>query len=183
MNKKIAVREITLKDIPLIADYWLTASPASLIGMGVDLEKLPTREALTNMLRQQIATPLPEKASYALIWLLNDEPIGHSNVNDIQFGQSASMHLHLWKPALRQQGLGTALVLESLPYFFENLQLQELYCEPYALNPAPNRTLTQVGFTYEKRYPTIPGSLNFEQEVNRYKLTKEQFRAFTNKRL
>ncbi|MHA6249697.1 GNAT family N-acetyltransferase [Pontibacter sp. CAU 1760] len=176
MNKKLAVREITLNDIPLIADYWLAASPAYLTSMGVDLGKLPAREALTNMLRQQIATPLAEKASYAMVWLVDGSPVGHANVNLIQYGQSAYMHLHLWKAELRQQGMGTALVRKSLPHFFENLQLQELYCEPYALNPAPNKTLSRVGFTFEKRYRTIPGSLNFEQEVNRYKLTRERFK-------
>ncbi|MCB9081791.1 MAG: GNAT family N-acetyltransferase [Lewinellaceae bacterium] len=173
----IHVREITPADISLIADYWLLSPPAFLQSMGVDLAKLPSREGLTQMLTAQIQAPPAAKKSYALIWEIEGKPAGHSNVNDIVFGQQATMHLHLWQPNSRQKGLGTLLVKQSLPFFFENLQLQVLYCEPYALNPAPNKTLEKVGFTWEKTYRTIPGSLNFEQEVNRWHLRKEQYLA------
>ena len=38
----------------------------------------------------------------------------------------------------------------------------------YAENPGPNRTLAKLGFRLIKRYRTVPGIINFEQEVNRY---------------
>jgi ribosomal-protein-alanine N-acetyltransferase len=85
------------------------------------------------------------------------------------------MHLHLWNNASRKKGNGTAFVKLTLPYYFENLQLKKLCCEPYALNTAPNKTLKKVGFTFIKKYTTIPGILNFEQEVNLWEMTKEQF--------
>lgn len=175
MNESLAVREVQAEDIDLIADYWLESDSVFLVSMGVDLEKLPTREGLRTMLTHQIHSKMAEKMSYALIWLSDGEPIGHSNVNSIQFGESAFMHLHLWKPETRKRGIGTTLVKKSLPYFFENLKLKVLFCEPYALNPAPNRTLEKVGFVFEKKYRTIPGSLNFEQDVNRWKLTREKY--------
>jgi RimJ/RimL family protein N-acetyltransferase len=62
----------------------------------------------------------------------------------------------------------------TLPYFFENYSLEELYCEPYALNPAPNRTLAKVGFKLVRQEVTTPGILNFEQEVNLWKITKKE---------
>jgi len=40
------VREIALRDIDLIADYWLKSDPDFTVGMGVDLNKLPTRKKL-----------------------------------------------------------------------------------------------------------------------------------------
>jgi [ribosomal protein S5]-alanine N-acetyltransferase len=172
---KLAAREIQDADIDRIADYWLTSDPAFLESMGVDLAKLPTREGLTNMLMTQIQVPYNEKQSYALIWMIDDNPVGHCNVNQIVFGKQAFMHLHLWQAINRQKGAGSELVKKSLPYFFGNLELEELYCEPYAYNPAPNKTLEKVGFQFEKKYTTIPGSLNFEQEVKRWKLTKEDY--------
>ncbi|QHL88181.1 GNAT family N-acetyltransferase [Nibribacter ruber] len=175
MEASLEVRELQADDISLIADYWLTSDPDFLVSMGVDLQKLPSREGLTNMLTSQLKTPMSEKMAYALIWLVDGKPVGHCNVNGIEFGQSAFMHLHLWQPETRQRGMGKELVIKSLPYFFDNLQLQELYSEPYALNAAPNKTLEKVGFTFEKRYVTIPGSLNFEQEVNRWKLTRKDY--------
>ncbi|GAA4308877.1 GNAT family protein [Nibribacter koreensis] len=175
MKASLEVRELQADDISLIADYWLKSDPDFLVSMGVDLQKLPSREGLTHMLTQQLKAPMSEKMTYALIWLVDGTPVGHCNVNNIQFGQSAYMHLHLWQSATRQQGMGTELVKKSLPFFFENLELHELYSEPYALNIAPNKTLEKVGFTFEKRYVTVPGSLNFEQEVNRWKLTRSDY--------
>lgn len=169
----LSVRELQPEDIDLIVRYWLESDAGHLTGMGVDLEKLPKREELQQMLREQIQAPLPEKKSYCVIWEANGEAIGHCNVNKIVFGEEASMHLHLWKGIHRQQGMGTALIRMTLPFFFENLDLKKIYSEPYALNPAPNKALEKAGFNLVKTYRTIPGSLNFEQEVNRWEMNRE----------
>lgn len=178
-NSVLCVREIEVKDIHFIADYWLKSTPDFLLAMGADSRKLPTREELVTMLVEQIDLPIEQKKSYALIWELDGEPIGHSNVNDIEFGKQAKMHLHLWRADKRKKGLGAELVKQSLPFYFKNLQLEVLFCEPYFLNPAPNKTLQKVGFDFEKKYTTIPGSLSFEQEVNRWCLTKAGYEAMT----
>ena len=86
------------------------------------------------------------------------------------------MHLHMWNSDLRKKGIGTELVKMSLPYFFENLQLKKIYCEPYALNAAPNIVLGKAGFTFMKKYLTIPGFLNFEQPVKCWELTYDQYK-------
>ena len=171
----IKVREIQLKDIDLIADYWLKSPSEFLIKMGVDLDKLPSRAGLKEMLTEQINTPITDKKSYALIWELNGIQIGHSNVNGITYGKEATMHLHLWSLTNRKKGIGTLLVKKTLPYYFDKLKVEKLICEPFALNLAPNKTLEKVGFTFIKKYRTIPGSLNFEQEVNRWELTQEVY--------
>lgn len=157
-------------DIERIADYWSNASPAFLEGMGVDLAKLPTRTELSDMLREQLRQPIEQKKSYCLIWEVDGRPVGHSNINKIVFGEEAYMHLHLWETGLRQKGLGTELVKRSVPHFFEKYQLKTLYCEPYALNPAPNKTLPRAGFEFVRSYVTVPGWLNFEQEVNLWRM-------------
>ncbi|MGV6860672.1 MAG: GNAT family N-acetyltransferase [Putridiphycobacter sp.] len=167
----LEVREIDVEDIHLICDYWLNSDPEYLVGMGVDLNKLPSRVDLEKILSTQINTPLRLKKSYALIWLMDGHPIGHCNVNNIQFGKEATMHLHLWKSNHRNKGIGTRLLKLSIPLFFEKLNLIKLICEPYAINKAPNQTLKKIGFTLVKSYLTTPGSLNFEQEVNRWELT------------
>ena len=64
----IYVREIERRDVQLITDYWMTSDADFLISLGVDLAKLPNREAFTNMLTEQIKTPIKDKKSYALIW-------------------------------------------------------------------------------------------------------------------
>ncbi|GAB2533419.1 GNAT family N-acetyltransferase [Rufibacter soli] len=175
-EKILSVRELQARDIAPLSDYWFSADPAYLQGMGVDLAKIPAQDQWQEMLEAQLAQGYEEKQSYCLIWEANGQAIGHTNVNKIIFGQEAFLHLHLWKQDFRQKGMGTALVKKSLPYFFTHLQLKTLYCEPYALNPAPNKTLEKVGFTYQKEYITTPGWINFEQPVCLWALTEETFR-------
>jgi RimJ/RimL family protein N-acetyltransferase len=171
-----SVREIQERDISLIIDYWLNADKLFLLNMGVDINKMPSKEEWQNMLLAQISQPYENKNSYCIIWQVNGTPVGHSNVNKIVFREEAYMHLHLWKNEFRKTGFGTELVSMTLPYFFENLNLKKLYCEPYALNPAPNKTLKKTGFEFVKEYITTPGFLNFEQKVNLWELSYEKFR-------
>jgi len=173
---QLSVRELTRGDIELIASYWINADRSFLEGMGVDVSKLPSREQFTSYLLNQIETPLSSKESYCLIWLMNGEPIGHCNTRPTVFGQHASMHLHLWKQDERKKGTGLQFLKLSIPVFFDTLMLEDLYCEPYALNPAPNKAMERLGFTLVKEYNTIPGSFNFEQPVKKWHLSKAEFK-------
>lgn len=170
-----SVREITTDDVPFIVDYWTKSSPDFLVGMGVDLSKLPSAESLNVMLHDQISKDYKDKQSYAMIWLIDGKPSGHCNINMITFGEQAHMHLHMWNSTSRRSGAGRNLVRLSIPYFFRNYQLKKLICEPYALNEAPSKTLPYCGFKFVKEYVTIPGSLSFEQPVKQWILTAEEF--------
>ena len=167
-----------MEDIPLISRYWYGLTPAELNRMGADPSKMPNKEAFEQMLTEQLAASMEEKQGFATIWLVNDTPVGHCNINGIQFGRQANMHLHLWNPSTRQKGMGANLVKQSLPLFFENFQLESLFCEPYALNPAPNKTLEKIGFELLKEYVTTPGLINFEQPVKRWVLTHAKWKTF-----
>lgn len=169
----LSVREIQQSDIALITHYWLGAEPAFLTAMGVDISKMPLEEEWREMLSEQIRQPYDKKKSYCIIWQVDGRPAGHCNVNKIKFREEAFMHLHFWQTELHQKGMGTELVKMSLPYFFNNLQLKKLYSEPYALNPAPNRTLEKSGFSFVRQYITTPGWINFEQSVNRWEFSYE----------
>ena len=171
----LGVREIESQDIPSICRYWLDSAPNFLFGMGVDLDKIPSERDLEAMLKGQLQQSYQEKKSYCTIWEINGNAIGHCNVGEIEYGNHASMHLHIWKAMHRKRGCGFELVKLSLPYFFDNLELKNLFCEPYALNPAPNRTLEKLGFQFVKEYVTIPGALNFRQPVKRWVLSRDKF--------
>lgn len=176
----LSVREIRESDIDLIINYWLTAEPAFLKGMGVDIDKIPTKEKWVDILSEQLNQPYETKKSYCIIWQLDNKPIGHNNVNNIEFGKEAYMHLHMWNNNVRQKGMGAELVKMALPYYFKNLQLKRLFCEPYALNPAPNKTLEKIGFKFIKEYVTTPGYLNLKQPVNRWELSYEDYKRLTD---
>jgi RimJ/RimL family protein N-acetyltransferase len=171
----ITVREMKPKDADLVVRYFLGATPDFLRGMGVDSTKLPSHEEWVKIMHTNLALPPEQKEFYYLIWLHDNEPIGHSNINKIVFGQEAYMHLHVWSADKRHQGIGTSLVRLSLPYYFQKFRLNELFCEPYAHNPAPNKTLERMGFELLKQYETTPGWINFHQPVNRWRITKNAF--------
>ncbi len=176
MKNKLSVREIRESDIRLIIDYWYHADDIFLINLGVDINKIPSKRAWHQMLFEQISEPYNNKKSYCIIWQVDEVPVGHSNVNKIIFGKEGYMHLHLWNHESRKIGYGTELVKMTLPFFFNNLKLKNLYCEPYALNPPPNKTLQKIGFEFVKEHITIPGFLNFEQKVNLWQLSYDKFK-------
>lgn len=175
----LSVREIEQHDIDLIISYWLQGDAQFFNSMGVDVAKIPSNEEWKKILSESLQYSYEEKKSYWIIWLLDGNAIGHSNVNKIIFGKEAFMHLHLWNTGTRQKGMGSKFVKMTLPYFFSNLKLREIYCEPFALNPAPNKTLEKVGFEFEKEYITTPGYLNFEQPVNRWRLSYKKFKEMS----
>lgn len=170
--KELSVREINLADISHIVDYWLGSPVEHLMGMGVDLTKLPGEGQWRDMLESQIDVDYMEKKSFCLICSLDDVPIGHCNIDRIVFGESAYMHIHLWQPKSRQKGLGVQLIKKTIPTFFDKYKLKTLHCEPYSENPAPHKALELAGFSFVKEHITIPGSINFEQSVKLWKLER-----------
>jgi RimJ/RimL family protein N-acetyltransferase len=161
----LSVREMQISDIPSFLEYWFTADHEYLQRMGVDVTKMPASEKLTQMLLEQINTPIEQRISYCIIWENNGQAIGHSNTNPTVYSEEAKMHLHLWSFSERKKGMGTEFVKLTLPYYFENLKLKKLWCEPYALNIAPNKTLEKAGFHFIKEYTTVPSFICFEQPV------------------
>lgn len=172
----LSVSELQEQDIPELINYWLSADAEFLRGMGADITKVPAREDWMKMLSAQLHQSYEEKQSYCIVWRENDRPIGHSNVNKIIFGEEAYMHLHVWYADVRKKGYGAALVKMTIPYFFKNLRLKKLYCEPYALNPGPNKTLEKIGFEFVKQHITVPGYLNFEQAANLWELSYDKYK-------
>lgn len=171
---EMTVREMQLTDIEKIVDYFVNADKEFLKGMGADKSKLPKREEWIEKLKLEFKKPYAEKEFYYIIWLIDNLPIGHSNINKITFGKDATMHLHIWKNDKRKNGLGLDFLRLTIPYYFKNFNLKKLICEPYSKNIAPNRVLDKLGFVLVQTYDTTPGWINFHQTVNRYELKEEQ---------
>jgi RimJ/RimL family protein N-acetyltransferase len=155
-------------DYERMLDYFFQADAVFLQGMGVDPAKLLNRDVWLNRLLADLRREDREKETYYLGWFNEGVPVGHSNINKIIYGQEAHLHLHIWDRRYRKCGMGTVFLRESIKKFSRKFSLKSLYCEPYAENPGPNRTLAKLGFRLIKRYRTVPGIINFEQEVNRY---------------
>ena len=172
IKMKLGVRESQVDDLEKIVDYFLQAKANFLHGMGADKSRLPKKEAWLQALQGEITKPYQDKNYYYIIWLVDNEAVGHSNVNHIKFGESATMHLHLWNNKQRKRGLGLSFLKMTIPYYFKNLALKKVICEPYSKNSGPNKILKKFGFDLVRTYETIPGPINFRQIVHRYELTR-----------
>ena len=169
MNGSLEVRPFAGRaEYEQMVDYFLDADDAFLHWMGVARSRLPSREEWISSALGDHDRPNREKNRAYLAWILDSVAIGHSSINRIQVGEEAFVHLHLWSRAHRQAGLGTTLFQLSVDRFAQDFSLKRLYCEPYSENPGPNRVLLKSGFCFVKRYRTVPGLINFEQDINQY---------------
>jgi RimJ/RimL family protein N-acetyltransferase len=143
--------------------------------MGVDIHLMPTKDMFFSFWKSQLELPVEKRSSYCILWKKNEIPIGHSSTRPTHFGKDAYMHIHLWNSSDRRKGEGYAFLQLTVSHYFQRLQLQDLYCEPYALNPAPNALLEKAHFDLLKEYTTTPGPSNFEQPVKLWHLSRERF--------
>ncbi len=168
-----SVREMLPSEADLRIRYFHDASDSHLARMGVDRASLPDPATWQAFHERDCARPLREREQYTLVWELDGRPIGFSSLDRIRYGVEAFMHLHVVEPTLRRKGLGSELVAKSVAVYFEVFELRRLYCEPNALNVAPNRTLQRTGFAYCFSHETVPGPLNFPQVTTRWVLERE----------
>lgn len=168
VQSNLSIREIKESDFEGIVDYFLNAGHDFLLSMGVDSSKLPRKKDWLVLLSEEHKKQMDTKSLFYLIWLQDHEPVGHSNINKIIFGEEAYMHLHMWVPGIRKKGMGYEFMKMCLPYYFDYFRLKRLYCEPSALNPAANKTMVKLGCSFLKEHDTTPGWINFHQTVNRW---------------
>jgi RimJ/RimL family protein N-acetyltransferase len=166
-------RPMQLSETDLVADYFLRAAPEYLKSLGVDPARVPTRVQWQARFAQQFALPVERREIVLVLWELDGEPAGFSSSDKIKLGDEAYMHLHILHPERRQKGNGAIFVRQTAKIYFETLKIKRLFCEPYALNVAPNRTLQAAGFKYIKTHETVPGPMNFHQPVTRWMIERE----------
>ena len=164
-----------LSEVDVIIDYFHTSSRLILENLGVDKAKLPQRHLWHEAYRHEFSLPIDQRSSFHLIWLADKQPVGFSSADKIKLGEEAFMHLHITRSEKRRAGLGTILAKQSVRIYFETLKIRRLFCEPFAWNEAPHRTLARVGFSLVKTYETVPGPFNFYQPVIRWLLERPDF--------
>ncbi|MEO0338116.1 MAG: GNAT family protein [Bacteroidota bacterium] len=175
MKARLGVRPAQLNELSLVVGYFHEADPEFILAMGALPHKLPPKDQWIANLEREWHLPLEKKKLYYLIWEIEGKAVGHCNMNKIEYGKSGSMHLHLWEPLARKKGMGKRLVQLSVAHFFDQFNLEFLICEPYAHNPAPNKTLAKVGFEFVKTYWIVPSVICELQEVNQWLLSKQDY--------
>ena len=151
---------MALADMSLRIDYFHGADDASLKLLGVDRDLLPSPTDWIAAYEDDFCRPLCDRRGYGVLWKLDGAAIGFSTAEPINFGQEAYMHLHILRPELRHRGLGTDLVRLTAGHYLEVLELERLFCQPNALNEAPNRALQAAGFRYVRSHEVAPTPIN-----------------------
>jgi RimJ/RimL family protein N-acetyltransferase len=174
VTPRMSVREMRSDEVHIRIDYFHRASDDQLRALGVDRALLPSPREWQETYDKDRSRPLEERASYALVWELDDAVVGFSTADRIVFGQEAYMHLHILDAERRRAGLGTQFVRLSAEEYFGVFELQRLFCEPNALNVAPNRTLQRAGFRYVLSHECTPNPINFPQVTTRWMLERDR---------
>jgi RimJ/RimL family protein N-acetyltransferase len=161
-----------LSEVGIRIGYFHDASDEYLRMLGVDRSLLPTREAWQSFYEEDCSRPIRDRINYSLLWERDGRMVGFSSTDRITFGNEAFMHLHVVEAELRSSGLGTQFVMLSAQAYFKVLELRRLFCEPNALNVAPNRTLQRAGFRYLFTHESQPSPINFPQLTTRWVLDR-----------
>ncbi len=177
--QRLSVRAMRLEEVDYRIDYFHGSSDEHLRMLGVDRALLPDPSSWRRMCEVDYARPLSERESFFVLWELDRRRVGFSSLDRIAFGAEAFMHLHVVEPSLRHLGIGSELVGRSAALYLDLFELEVLFCEPNALNVAPNRTLQRAGFTYLFSHETTPGAINFPQVTTRWKLTRASLSALS----
>jgi len=149
-----------LEDFDIRIAYFHEATNEHLDRLGVDRSRLPTPHAWRASFAENLARPLDERSEYGVVWELDRAFAGFSTADQICFGDEAHMHLHIVDSEQRGLGLGSQFVRLTATHLCEVLRLNRLYCEPNALNVAPNRTLQKAGFSYVRSRNCRPTPIN-----------------------
>jgi RimJ/RimL family protein N-acetyltransferase len=169
---KLTVRQMTINEVGIRIDYLHSASNEFLNKLGVDPAKLPSKDDWLRQHEMDEARPLEKRLNCQLLWLVDDQPIGFSSADRIEFGEQANMHLHILDARNRKAGFGAECVRLSAALYFDLLKLKRLYCQPNAFNIAPNRTLQRAGFRYVETVMVTPSPINVHQPVTRWVLER-----------
>lgn len=167
---RLEVREMRPDEVRIRVDYFHGASEGYLSMLGVDRHLLPSPAAWEEHLREELSRPVGRRDHHALVWELDGLIVGFSTADRIRIGVDAFMHLHLLDAARRGGGLGARFVTMSADEYLRVLELERLFCEPNALNVAPNRTLQRAGFRYLFSHECTPGPINVPQVTTRWVL-------------
>lgn len=139
----VIIRPFQIEDVLPLVEYMTDSSEEYWRKRGVDKSKLRSREeSIANYLEEFASNG--EVSKIATI-LLNMKAVGIHNLSELQVGDSAVFHAHIWKPENRRRGICTYSYLKAADYFFDKFRLKKLIYKTPKLNLAPNRLKEKIG--------------------------------------
>ena len=146
----IALRDLTLQDVPLVLNYWFRSKPGFIESLGVDPNKMPTElQMATNLVGVlEKNSLLPESKLHALVITYDNEPVGFHTVNPITEGETAIFHAHIFKSELRGKGLAYYSYPLACNLFIKRFNLKKILFKTPIQNIGALRVKEKLGIRY-----------------------------------
>lgn len=171
----IEIRDIEEKDISSIVDYWHSSEEVFLTGIGVNMEKIVSREATANVFRRSLPGIRQENDRITLIADVKGEAIGYTNVNFNSDGD-AFAHVHIINKKFRNRGITRLLIADVIKIYFDSFQLENLYFQTNTKNKQINALLKKSGFrVVHTAYEDNPDGMAAIGEYNLYEVERSLF--------
>ena len=167
------VRPFQLEDIPYLLDYWYNNSEDNLTRMGVDKSLLGPRIKREQDLIDSFHTPNNLKDNFHIIWLINNEPVGHNSFDHILINEISHMHLHMWSQKWRGKGYGAILFCQAVMMFYSLFHPKIILSEPCSENAMPNKMFEKIGFKKWKSYLAKSSEISILSELTNFIIDQE----------
>jgi RimJ/RimL family protein N-acetyltransferase len=145
----ITICDYAFEDIPIFVDYWHDTSTTHIRDMGVQQNRLPSRQAMSDALRvgleRRLQTPQAPPSRLVAI-RANARTIGFHQITDFDLPQrTAVMHCYITDASWRGRGVGTVSYAKSMKLFFEWFDLRTIIFETPDNNPAALAVKRKLG--------------------------------------
>jgi RimJ/RimL family protein N-acetyltransferase len=164
-NGFASLRDITAADVPAIVDYWVLAPDGHLASMGVDRQRLGTREDIYRRFATAIRTGDACQSNIALGVTLDDRLVGYTLLNRYSDDVNYS-HWHIIEPNLRAKGLSSALYPHRIKAYFELGPLSQLIHQTRTSNVGVNRVLDKFVPVSETKFVEKPDGVGSPGEFH-----------------
>lgn len=157
-NQQLVLRAFGADDVVKVVDYWHSASPEFLHGMGADPAKLSTREATTSKISTAIHGTTP-RTHVAMAVDLDGRLVAYSNAYVDEPGVGYP-HVHVLDPSLRSRGLSSALFRHALDVYFKHFALSKLMLMTSPGNVGVNTLLQKFGLKPRQEQVDKPSGMS-----------------------
>jgi len=140
----VAVRDLTLSDLPFILGYWFRSPPGFIEAMGVDPVKMPKESEMRAALEDKVRQTPPAKLN-ALVIAYDNKPVGFHTLHPLVEGDHAIFHAHIWDADFRRRGLGQHSYAKACRIFMDRFSLNRIIFKTPKQNTGAIRVKEKLG--------------------------------------
>lgn len=172
-GQQLVLRGFSAEDVVKVVDYWHSATPEFLDGMGADPAKLSTREATTNKFRTAVHGTVP-RTHVGMTAELDGRFVAYSNAY-IDDAGVAYPHVHVLDPTLRSRGVISLLFKHALDVYFKHFELPKLMLLTSPGNVGINTLLQKFGLQPRTEHIEKPSGMARPGAFLVYELTPQSW--------